>query len=255
MARPLLLFPVVSAVLSFGLTAPARAQLVATATLESEYRLRGVSLTDGKPDARFGLSYDHDSGVYGGVSAVVGEIAGGDVKPLGYIGYLGFAKRTPNGLTWDFGVTTSHITLNIPAQLTSYSSAGVPSTIKYIQRYPVDYSEVYAGIAKRDLSMRLYLSPDYLGQGLRTAYLDVTGAVRPTSRLRLYAHAGALTPLGGRPGPNSGREYYDVRTGAAWEFHHGEIQLAWTATTPQVRYPVGYRQTRSALILSATGYF
>ena len=60
------------------------------------------------------------------------------------------------------------------------------------------------------------------GRSLEQVYLDLTGGIQPATWLRLSAHAGVLTPLGGWVGPDSGRERYDLRAGAALEFHHAE---------------------------------
>ncbi len=248
------LFLVVVAALSLSFVpAAARAQFVGAATIESEYRLRGVALTNGEPDVRLGVTYDHVSGAYAGVSAIVGEAEHVGVRGLGYVANIGFARQTSTGLTWDVGATNSQITLYLPSRQVLRSPQVI--TPGDIRRYSANYTEVYAGISVRNVSARLYFSPDYLGQGLKTAYLDITAAVRPARRLRLYGHVGALTPLGESAWPNSSREHLDLAVGAAWEFRHGEVQAAWTTTTPQVEYPLGYRQTRSALVLSMTGFF
>jgi hypothetical protein len=251
------IFLAVSAALSFSLAAPttARAQLAGAATLESEYRLRGVALSDGEPVLRLGLSYDHASGAYAGVSAIVGQTAHSGVRPLGYVAFVGVAGQAPQGLSWDVGASNSQITLYLPAAraLRPLPSAIYPQTNTY--KYTANYTEIYGGLSARDVSARLYLSPDYLGQDLKAAYLDVTAAARPIRRLRLYGHVGALTPLGGSARPDGDREQYDVATGAAWEYRHGEIQLAWSAAAPEMEYPVGYRQKRSALVLSLTDFF
>jgi hypothetical protein len=247
----------VVAALFFSVAAPtvARAQLVGAATLESEYRLRGLALSDGEPDLRLGLSYDHASGAYAGASAIVGQTAHSGIRALGYVAYVGFARQASQGLSWDVGASNSQIALYLPAARAErpLPSAGYLQNNTY--KYSDSYSEIYGGLSMRDVSARLYLSPDYLGQNLKTAYLDVTAAARPIRRLRLYGHMGALTPLGGSAGPNSGRQQYDLATGAAWEFRHGEIQLAWSAAAPEVEYPIGFRQKRSALVLSLTGFF
>ena len=233
----------------------ARAQLVGAATLESEYRLRGVGLTNGEPDVRIGLAYDLSSGAYAGGSVIAGDTARDGVRALGYIEYVGYAKQTADGLGWDVGASNSNITLNLPAKLTTRSAANIVSTQIYTQRYHADYSEIFGGISMNDISAHLYFSPDYLGQSLKTLYLDVTATIRPRDRLRLYAHVGALTPLGGSAGPASQRENFDAAAGAAWEFRHGEVQLGLTAATPDLEYPPGFRQKRSALVLKVTEFF
>lgn len=254
----------IAAALSFGAVAPtiARAQLSAAATVESEYRIRGVELSDGEPDLRLSLSYDHPSGAYAGATLIGGETASDGSHLLGYVAYAGFAVRSDSGLTWDLGTTTSQINLYLPIYPAAYSilpvgyggtatrSGSTASTF----HYRADYTELYGGVSWRATSVHLYVSPEYLGQTLRTAYLDVTETVRPMTHLRLFAHGGALTPLGGSAGPGSTRERFDLGAGAVWELHHAEIQLAWSAISPQIQYPSGYPQPRSAVILSVTGF-
>jgi hypothetical protein len=248
---------VASAAVLFVLAAPtaARAQLVGSATLESDYRLRGLSLTNGQADLRLGLAYDFASGAYAGASVIAAQPAHVGLRALGYVAYAGFARQTEGGLGWDVGATDSQIDLRFSASQLVRTAPDALYTPGGEQTYRVHYSEVYGGLSMRDLSARLYLSPNYLGQHLRTAYLDVTAASKPADRLRLFAHVGALTPLGGSAGPNSRRERYDLGAGAGWEFRNGEVQLAWTTITEQVEYPIGYRQSRAALTLSVTGYF
>ena len=237
------------------------AQFVTNATLESEYNVRGVSLDNGKPDVRLGLSYDHASGAYAGLSGIVGDTARNGVRPLGYVGYVGFARPFAPGANWDVGVAFSQVVLYLPSRRFQVPGQGGAATstasTTSTRRYHADYTEVYGGVSVHNFSARLYLSPDYLNQGVSTAYLDLNAAFRPLNRVRLYAHAGALTPLGSGdpvdPGVDRGR--FDLGAGAAFEFRHGQVQLGWTGVTPEVRYPAGYPQNRSRLVLSLAGYF
>jgi hypothetical protein len=138
--RPLRHLPSAASAALFAwlsLSTQARAQLAFSATVESQYRFQGVSLTNGEPDGRIGVSYDHPSGVYGGVSAIIGATAGDGVRPLGFVGFLGFAKQAPSGLTWDFGITNSDITLYIPTyEIKGYVPNGGSSVS--IQKYHFD---------------------------------------------------------------------------------------------------------------------
>lgn len=222
--------------------------------MESQYRVEGVSLTNGEPDGRIGVSYDHPSGVYGGASAIVGDTAGDGVRPLGYVGFLGFARQSPAGVNWDVGITNSDITLYLSPSRSDGYALKTGSASQKPPRYRFDYTDLYAGASGRNLSAKLYLSPDHLGEGVTTAYLDLSAVVRPVSRLRLYVHAGALTPLSGGSGTFT-REHFDFGPGAAWEFRHGEVSLTWSAAAPRVDYPAGYPQHRNALVLSLTGSF
>lgn len=235
-------------VIVLGASTAAQAQLAVNATIESDFRLRGVSLTNGKPDATLGVSYDHDSGLYGGVSGVAGEGARGGVQGIGYIAYLGYAARTNAGPTLDFGVTNSSITDNLNPPPTYIGP-------KYTYKYDARYSEAYFGVIDHNVSARLYYSPNYLSRGLETVYADLSSAIRPADWWRLFGHVGVLTPIGGSALRNGGREQFDARIGAAVTFGPGEVQLAWTGTTPEIDYPVGYRQKRQAVVLSVSGFF
>lgn len=245
---------IVFALFALSLAPTARAQVSLSATGETSYRFRGVDLTNGKPDVRVALSYDHRSGAYGGGAVIIGEGSGGATTAIGYAAYAGFARRASNGVTWDAGATTTKVVSELPVAVT-YRIQGFLYSQTYIVKYQANYAEAYVGAAKGPLSAHLYLSPDYLGQGLRTAYLDLNAAVRPTTGVRLFVHAGLLAPLGDSAPPAVKRERLDLRTGVAVEFRHGEIQLAWTTVTPRADYPTGYPQKRNALVLSASAFF
>jgi uncharacterized protein (TIGR02001 family) len=219
------------------LAAPATAQLGVSVSADSDYRLRGVSLSDGKPDLSLNVSYDHSSGLYGGASLIGVEGLHGGVRLLGYVDYIGYAARFDKTNAWDFGVTNS----NYREELT--------------RPYNYSYTEIYAGFIRDDFNAHVYYSPNYLGEGVSTVYLDVNGTVRPAPQWRLFGHVGALTPVSGWAGPDSRREHYDLRAGVAAEFRGGELRLAWTTTSPDLDYPLGHRQGRAALVLGAALFF
>ena len=103
------------------------------------------------------------------------------------------------------------------------------------------------------LSAHLYYSPDYLRPGVNTLYADLSGVARPSDDWRLFAHVGALTPLGG--GPNLGPRYarYDLRAGIARQFRSFEIQAALTATSPPP--PARTPQEQPAVVLGVNFFF
>jgi hypothetical protein len=263
------IYLVAAAVVASGSAAAAVAddQFSASVTLESQYRLRGVALTNDDPDARIEVSYDHSNGAYVGVSLIGGKTVENGFRGLGFVGYLGFAETTASGISWDLGATISEINIYLrpnlystgrppqyPTQAAGYP-ASEPGSVPDVLHYRADYSEVYGGLSWRNTSVYLYASPDYLGQNLRTVYLDVTQSFTPIQHLRLYAHAGVLTPLDGSALSGDDREHYDFAAGAAYELHHGEIRLAWSGISPQVQYPAGYPQKRSVIVVSVTGFF
>jgi hypothetical protein len=228
--------------------------------LETDYRVQGFDLTNGHPDGRFNVTYDSAIGIYGGASAIIGETAGGSVHPLAYLGDLGFAKQMANGMNWDVGLSDAQLAVYLPATrpapgATIYSP-GATVLQAYTHRYDLDYAEVYGGVSTTHLSAHLYISPDYLGQDLRTAYLDLDSAIRPLEHLRLFGHFGFLAPLGGASeiaGAHQGR--LDASAGAAWEALWGELKVTFSATTPRLPYPPGYDQHREAIGVSLTHFF
>ena len=217
--------------------APARAEVGAGVSIESDYQLRGVSLSDGRPAVSLNLSYDHASGAYGAISGVFVDSRHSGAQVLGYVANLGYARRLASGVSWDVGVINSGVT--------TYVDYEVSST----------YTEVYAGVSKNDLSLHVYYSPKYIGEGGGSVYVDFDGALRPANHWRIFGHVGALARLGARNLHNVDATRIDFRVGVAREFKHFELHAAWTATTPTAVYPAGYRQDRTAFVVGAACFF
>ena len=225
-------------------------------TAETDYRLRGVSLTNGRPDVRLGVGYDHASGAYAGAALIAGKAADGSVQALGHTAYLGYARRVGRGLTLDVGATDTRVasTVSVPFTVTypTYVYSGANNL-----RYTSSYREAYLGVIRGQTNARLYLSPDYLGSGRTTAYLEVGSGLQATSRARLFWQAGLLAPLegGAASGPDRLRTRYDMRAGVSVDLGPAQVQLTGTATGPKLEYPRGYPRKRYALVVSASAYF
>jgi uncharacterized protein (TIGR02001 family) len=214
---------------------PARAQISASASLASDYRFRGISLSDGRPALTASLAYDHSSGAYAGVSVIGLDAPHDGVEMLGDIEYIGFATRKTMGVSWDVGVHNEN--------LTAYADK------KYILRY----TELYAGLTSSNISAHLSYSPNYLKAGASILYADLDGALRPAAQWRLFGHVGVQTPLGPPDIQPSRRERYDLRAGVAREFQRCEVDLAWTAGLPT---PANQAlPSRAGLVLSASYFF
>lgn len=210
----------------------ARAQVSLTLDLKSDYRFRGLSLSNRGPTLSAALAYDHPSGFYVG-GAVIGEDDDGP-QVLGTIEYAGFATaRTPLGVAFDLGVNNENLS-------TSWRG----------RRLPLNYSEVYVGVIGRHLSAHLSYSPDFVRSGYATLYADIEGAYKPADDWRLFAQLGTTVPLGG-DSPRAQR--YDLRAGVARKFGALEIQAAITTTSPNP--PTVYPQGRAALVLGASYAF
>lgn len=214
---------------------PAWAQLSGSVTVATDYRLRGVSLTDRRPAVTFAAAYDDPSGFYAGGAVIAHNPESSAVRALGHTEYLGYAGRGAGGTSWDVGF------------------ANVDMTLYLDRKYPLEYRQVYVGVAKDALSARLSYSPDYPREGVKSLYLDLNGAVRPAENWRLTGHLGAMSRLGGDRAIDGKPQRYDVRLGLARTFDHAEIQLAWNAVTPRPR-PLS-RRTRGGLSLAASYFF
>ncbi len=219
--------------LLFCLAAPsgARAQATASVSLESDYRYRGISLSNGRPSFAVNAAFDHSSGFYAGGSAIAQDTEHQGVQMLGFVEYLGYAIRPGGNLSFDVGVNNQ--------DYHEYNN----------RRYDLHYSEVYAGVVKRNVSLHLYYSPNYAQSGWNALYTDLSGAFRPADKWRLFGHVGILTPV------NTPvlRQRYDLRAGVAREFRNFEIHAAVIAITPNP--PLQTPQRRTTLVAGATYFF
>lgn len=217
------------------LTAAARGQFSASVLAESDYRFRGVSLSDEDPDLHLSLAYDHASGWYAGASATGVELEPRQ-RDAELLGYLGYAQRPTGPGTrpaWELGAAVAHF-------------AGAAH---------YDYLEVYAGVLEQRWNARLYYSPDYFGRGVRTAYAELNGGWPLAPTLRAFGHAGALLRLAGPAPPGAQRWRYDTRVGLSLAVDACELQLAWVWSSRGGPYPAAYEHKRSAVVLSASYFF
>ena len=207
----------------------AQAQLGATLSVESDYRFRGVSLSDSKPAWRLTLNHDFVSGAYAGASATRVELARGDHYSQ-VVGYAGYVTRPVDGRSLEFGASFSHFTGD-----TSY-----------------DYLEAYAGLLAERWGLRVHYAPDYFGRGVQATYVDATAHWPLNESVRLFGHAGALVPLAGRSfGPDDRRTRVDLRLGIGATAGSFDLQLAWVGASRGGPYPAVYAGRRGTWQLSA----
>ena len=193
-------------------SAPAAAQFAGSIGLDSDYRLRGYSLTDNNPAVSAQVSYDHSSGLYFSLSGLA-ELGHG-TRFLGVIGNAGYAKRLSEHLTVEGGVIRSQI------RSASQYSAGYK------------YTEVYAGALVGPVSGRIYYSPDYRSAGQSTLYGELETGFEPSPNWRLSGHVGMLTYLSTGPFYSAGEIHRDWRLAVAREFGKLEIHAALSGGGP-----------------------
>jgi uncharacterized protein (TIGR02001 family) len=212
----------------------ALAQAGGSIALLSDYRWRGVSLSDERPTFQLSASYDHPGGWFGGASLTGVVLGPYDQPQLQLLGYAGYAGRLSERLGWEAGATGVHF--------------GVDS------RY--DYGEAFAGLSGERWTMRLHYAPDYFGRGMRTVYGEFNVGVPLSALVRATAHAGALVRVGGAAAED-GRTNLDASLGLALARDAWEVRLDWVAGGRSSVYPTGYGRAAAngTLVLSASFAF
>jgi uncharacterized protein (TIGR02001 family) len=185
------------------------AQVSGSATLVSDYRFRGVSLSDGQPAAQLGVAWERADGWYAGAFASSTRLYGHPGTQL--LTYLGYAHRLPDGLSWEAG-----------AEYAAFS------------RYPGDsYPEFYLGLASDNLSGRLYYAPRYFSEDTAAFYAELNGTHALDERFRLQGHVGWLQRSGHGADADCGpeRRRFDARAGIGARLGEGfDLQLARVAS-------------------------
>lgn len=214
--------------------APASAEVGVTASVFSDARFRGYSLSDGRPVGILDFAYDDSSGLYANVSGTAVLRRGGKPDPLALQLDGGYAKRLASGTTLDFGITQSTY---------SYYSQGGPRT---------SYTEVYAGVACGGLSSRIFLSPHYSERGLWTAYGEVNGNISPGRNWSLDGHIGMLVPLRSPANDERYRTAFDWRAGVTRELGRVSLHLSWNEGVRGRNYYGHSSHRQGAIILGAS---
>jgi uncharacterized protein (TIGR02001 family) len=148
--------------------APAQAQTSATLSVVSEYSLRGLSLSRGRPVPQLRIGHDAQDGWYWGAFGSGAALRASPATAVAMV-YGGRAQRLASGLDVD---------------------AGISRTV-FVRDGRYSYTEVYAGISSERVGARLSLAPGYYGGG-RAVYVELNGTLPLGARLRLSAHAGLL---------------------------------------------------------------
>lgn len=226
---------VVLAIAAVLCAAHAVAQVSGTASLASDDRYRGVSLTDGAPAAHVELAYDGDSGQYAG--AALSDVRFDPADPIGaqLLFDAGYAQRIAPGLSADAALVYSTFTGN--------------------PQYA--YTELQAGLAWDDWSARIDVSPNYFGQDARSIYTQIEFHHGFPHGVELLAHLGGLW-LASAPavGSSGSPRQVDGRCALALVRGRMRYELAWVATSSvDPVYPVYTDHGRTAWVLSLAASF
>lgn len=211
----------------------ASAETGLAASIVSDARFRGYSLSEGRPVGTFDFAYDDASGFYAGLSASGVLRRGGHPAPFALQGDAGYAKRLASGTTVDVGIT--HTTY-------SHYSSGERGT---------SLTEIYAGVARGAVSSRLSMSPHYFEPGRWTAYGEVNASVSPARNWSLDGHAGMLVTLSA-PSTESYRPDFDWSVGVSRALGRVSLHARWSDGAPGRDFYNRHRHSRSALVLGAS---
>jgi uncharacterized protein (TIGR02001 family) len=211
------------------LLAPAaHAQLTATIGLDSDYRYRGVSLSNSNPSPRLTVNYEGAERWYAGASATRARLTEHDTYPQ-LTAYAGWLAAAFDPASVEIGVVGSHFV----------GSAGY------------DFVEGYVGLLARDWSARVYLSPDYYGRNVATAYVELNAHVPLDERARVFAHVGVLAPLQSMAG-DAGKTRGDVSVGAGVVVRGWDLHVAAIAASRGGPYPAVYNGRHATVVVGAS---
>jgi uncharacterized protein (TIGR02001 family) len=201
-------------------SAAASAQVGGSVSLVSNYVYRGVSLSNDNPEAQLNLTADFDSGWFAGL------FASGVNLPATHgqaIAYGGFAHQWTSELSWE---------------------AGVSETV-YKDDSGQNYAEAFVGLSTDRFNGRLYYSPNYLGQGVHSAYGELNYNLPLSTSLRFTAHAGYLD-VAKRDGESRSASHGDTRAGLA--YHTGDWNLQWGIASMRDTTVVSYGYQQYQLV-------
>ncbi|HEX4597762.1 MAG TPA: TorF family putative porin [Burkholderiaceae bacterium] len=205
----------------------ASAQVSGTASVVSDYRYRGVALSQGDPAAQLDVGYDFSGGLYAGAFASNAKFYSHAPDQAQLTGYGGYAWRLERGWSVDAG-----------ASFTDFTS-------------DADYRfvEVHTGIATESVSARLYYSPNYFGGSIHTVYAELNGSYRLFDQFKLIGHAGLLKAFSGATDQAGGNNpHADWLAGGEYRFRAFTLQVSRVFSDgASLVYPISSGHTSGVL--------
>ena len=233
------LFSLLIAVVAPCVAVPASAQQVSgSISAETDFRLRGFSMSAGRPVATASVGLDSESGFYADGSGTAVLTSDEGVRFLGFQADAGFAKRLGDLWTIDLGV--AHNGFRAP----------------YAGGFSHTYTEAYVGATHGQIAAYVFVSPNYYRDNVWTLYGQLEANVAPAKDWRLTAHVGSLNYLY-TPDAYSLRHktYYDWRLGVARELGRLEVHAAVSGGGPGRQYYYGDFHSRTVVTAGASVSF
>lgn len=204
----------------------AHAQLSGSATLVSDYRFRGDSLSDERPAVQAALEYDHASGAYAGLFVSTVRLVPDHKTGHQAVAHVGYALRSVGGLSWDVGAAYS-----------DFSRLAV-----------WNYTDYHVGVAHVNWSMRLSYAPRYLGRSYAARYAELNLTPRSERALVPVLHVGWLNA--GAPPEHGLRSRWDGRVGLAYSRESTTLQVSWVTVSRAI--DPASRERKGALVARVT---
>jgi len=213
----------------------ASGQWSGSVSLVSDYRYRGVSLTDNDPAVQGAVNYDDPGGFYAGTFLSIVRFAfasGREVQALSYVGYV---WQLPSGNSGEVGVDYSLFT----------------------RTHGYDYPEAYAGFTSGNLSGRLFYTPRYFGRFGDAIYGELNFAQPLGDRVRIVVHAGALHSKSYNTyGESSGQSTFDARVGVGFDIDSFNLEVAWVGlSNAESAYPFAGSGRPNGVVFSVSRSF
>lgn len=210
---------------------PAWAQVTGSATLVTDYRFRGVSLSDDQPAAQWALGYDlPGTGWYTG--GLMSTVRIDTQRAVQLLGYAGFAQRLSANLSWEAGV--------------SYT--------RFTTRESYAYAEVYVGLTDKQLVARVHYTPNYFNAGDPVLYAELNDGHTLAGKWYVFGHLGYSRLNGYVADYHTSRFRSDMRAGLGLALAPCDLQLSWStshgAPSDVYGYPTSPGVARDAWILS-----
>ena len=199
------------------------AQLSGTVSVVSDYRYRGISLSDNEPAVQLGLNYDDARGWYAGAFVSTVESSTYQSNGVQAIAFAGYAWPMASGLTVEVGADYSVVTAQ--------------------PRF--DYGEVYVGFTLQNITGRLYYSPRYFGEDYPAVYGELNLAQPLHDNILLLTHIGLL-------GSNAKSPYYPYQTSSAVVDGAIGVGVTWQGFNLQLSW-VGVNHASGVYAATGTG--
>jgi len=211
----------------------AHAQISGNATIVSDYRYRGVSLSQGKPEAQVDVDYDSSNGWYAGMLASGVKL--GYTESEQYVAYAGYSGKFLSGLNWEAGA----------------------SNVRFAGKPEYNYIEEFVGLTSDHFNGRIYFSPSYFDQETRSIYAELNAAYSLQDNFQLLAHIGLLHYLTiSDESTSETASRYDGRIGVNTKVADWNIQLAWVALQRRsTQYPHYDDRNPHTVVLSVSYSF